>query len=85
VTAEQVHSYKPCLPIFEEAIRRLAVVPGAIAHVAEGVSEVSPARRLGCATAWVHRHGRSARLLTEAPDLEVRDLRSLLPRMGADG
>ena len=43
VTAEQVHSYKPCLPIFEEAIRRLAVVPGAIAHVAEGVSEVSPA------------------------------------------
>ena len=49
----------------------------AIAHVAEGASEVPTARRLGCATVWVRRHGRSARLLTEAPDLEVPDLRSL--------
>jgi 2-haloacid dehalogenase len=85
VTAEQVRSYKPSSPIFEEAIRRLGVAPDAIAHVAEGVSEVPPARRLGCATVWVRRHGRSARLLTEAPDLEVPDLRSLLARMGIDG
>ena len=85
VTAEQVRSYKPASPIFEEAIRRLGVAPGAIAHVAEGASEVPPARRLGCATVWVRRHGRSARLLTEAPDLEVPDLRSLLARMGIDG
>jgi 2-haloacid dehalogenase len=85
VTAEQVRSYKPSSPIFEEAIRRLGVAPDTIAHVAEGVSEVPPARRLGCATVWVRRHGRSARLLTEAPDLEVPDLRSLLARMGIDG
>ncbi len=85
VTAEQVRSYKPSSPIFEEAIRRLSVAPGAIAHVAEGASEVPPARRLGCATVWVRRHGRSARLLTEAPDLEVPDLRSLLAPMGVEG
>ena len=85
VTAEQVCSYKPSSPIFEEAIRRLGVAPDAIAHVAEGASEVPPARRLGCATVWVRRRGRSARLLTEAPDLEVPDLRSLLARMGIDG
>jgi 2-haloacid dehalogenase len=85
VTAEQVGSYKPSSPIFEEAIRRLGVAPDTIAHVAEGASEVPPARRLGCATVWVRRHGRSARLLTEAPDLEVPDLRSLLARMGIDG
>src|SRR3954453_696661 len=85
VTAEQVGSYKPSPPIFEEAIRRLGVAPDTIAHVAEGASEVPPARRLGCATVWVRRHGRSARLLTEAPDLEVPDLRSLLAWMGIDG
>ena len=85
VTAEQVGSYKPSSPIFEEAIRRLGVAPDTIAHVAEGASEVPPARRLGCATVWVRRHGRSARLLTEAPDLEVPDLRGLLVRMGVDG
>jgi FMN phosphatase YigB (HAD superfamily) len=85
VTAEQVGSYKPSSPIFEEAIRRLGVAPDTIVHVAEGASEVPPARRLGCATVWVRRHGRSARLLTEAPDLEVPDLRSLLVWMGIDG
>ena len=85
VTAEQVRSYKPALPIFEEVIRRLSVAPAAIMHVAEGVSEVSPARRLGCATVWVRRNGRSAKLLTEAPDLEVPDLRSLLARIDTDG
>lgn len=82
VTAEQARCYKPNPAIFEEALRRLAVNPDRIAHVAEGVTEIAPARRLGCATVWVRRHGRSARLLTEPPDLEVPDLRSLLACMG---
>lgn len=62
-----------------------SVEPRRIAHVAEGATEIPPAKRLGCATVWVRRNGRSARLLTEAPDLEVPDLRSLLPHMGAGG
>ena len=78
VTAEQARRYKPHPAIFEEALRRIAASPGEVTHVAEGIAEVAPARRLGCATVWVRRHGRSARLLTEAPDLEVPDLRSLL-------
>jgi len=61
------------------------VEPRYVTHVAEGVTEITPARRLGCATVWVRRHGRSARLLTETPDLEVPDLRSLLPHMGIKG
>jgi 2-haloacid dehalogenase len=85
VTSEQVRSHKPRPPIFEEAIRRLGAAPGAVAHVAEGASEIPLARRLGCATVWVRRRGRSARHLTQAPDLEVPDLRSLLVRTGADG
>jgi 2-haloacid dehalogenase len=85
VTAEQARCYKPHSGIFEEALRRLAVEPRSIAHVAEGVTEISPARRLGCASIWVRRHGRSARLLTEAPDLEVQDLSSLLVHLEAEG
>lgn len=85
VTAEQARCYKPDPAIFELALRRLAVEPHHITHVAEGVTEIAPARRLGCATVWVRRHGRSARLLTEVPDHEVPDLRSLLPHMGIGG
>ncbi len=85
VTAEQARCYKPDPAIFELALRRLGVEPRRVAHVAEGVTEIPPARRLGCATVWVRRHGRSARLLTEAPDLEVPDLRSLLPHLDIVG
>ena len=82
VTAEQARYYKPHRAIFEEALRRLGADPGSVAHIAEGVTEIAPMRQLGCATVWVRRNGRSARLLTEAPDAEVPDLQSLLARMG---
>jgi 2-haloacid dehalogenase len=50
VTAEQAWCYKRHRPIFEEALRRLGVVPGSVAHIAEGVAEIAPMRRLGCST-----------------------------------
>jgi len=81
VTAGQCRGYKPSPALFEEALRRLGAASSAVAHVAEGVTEIPPARRLGCTTVWVRRNGRSARLLTEAPDLEVPDLQSLLAPM----
>ncbi len=84
VTVEQARCYKPHRAIFEEALRRLGAEPGSVAHIAEGVTEIAPMRQLGCATVWVRRNGRSARLLTEAPDLDVPDLKSLLAIMGAD-
>lgn len=85
ITAEQARCYKPDPAIFELALRRLAVEPRHVVHIAEGVTEISPARLLGCSAIWVRRHGRSARLLTAAPDLEVPDLRSLLPHLGIGG
>jgi 2-haloacid dehalogenase len=84
VTAGQARCCKPDPAIFEEALRRLGAKPGSVTHVAEGATEIAPARRLGCATVWVRRNERSARLLTEAPDVEVPDLQSLLARMGVD-
>jgi 2-haloacid dehalogenase len=85
VTAQGARCYKPDQAIFELALGRLGVKRHQVAHVAEGVTEISPARRLGCATVWVRRRGRSARLLSEGPDLEVPDLSSLLPHVGIDG
>lgn len=82
VTAEQARCYKPRRAIFEDALQRLGAEPGSVAHVAEGVTEIAPMRQLGCTTVWVRRNGRSARLLTKAPDVEVPDLQSLLARMG---
>ena len=83
VTAEQARCYKPHPGIFEQALRQLGTEPGSVAHIAEGVTEIAPMRQLGCSTVWVRRNGRSARLLTEAPDLQVPDLRSLLASLGA--
>lgn len=85
VTAEQARSYKPGRPIFELALRRLGEAPDGIAHVAEGASEVGPARSLGCATVWVRRRGRSARQLTELPDLDVPNLAALAAAVGSGG
>ncbi|WP_428486751.1 HAD family hydrolase [Rhodopila sp.] len=85
VTSEQARCYKPDLPIFEEALRRLTAAPATVAHVAEGATEVQPARRLGCATVWIRRNGRSAKLLTEVPDVQVPDMRSLLTTLGVNG
>ena len=85
VTAQRARCYKPDKAIFELALACLGVAGHQVVHVAEGVTEISPARRLGCATVWVRRHGRSARLLTEAPDLEVPDLSSVLRHVGSDG
>ena len=81
ITAEQARCYKPHRAIFEEALRRLGAEPGSVAHVAEGVTEIAPMKQHGCTTVWVRRNGRSARLLTEAPDIEVPDLQFLLARM----
>ena len=78
VTAQGARCYKPEQAIFELALGRLEVKGHQVIHIAEGVTEIPPARRLGCATVWIRRRGRSAQLLTEAPDLEVPDLTSLL-------
>lgn len=81
VTAEQAQCYKPAPEIFELAVQRLGVTPSCILHVAEGPTEIPPARRLGMRTVWVRRYGRSAKWLTESPDLEVPDLSSLVSLM----
>lgn len=82
ITAQQLRSYKPSLLNFEALLRRLAVAPNRLLHVAESLyHDVASAHSLGIATVWVNRRqGRAAaasRLADVQPDIEVADLEKL--------
>ncbi|MBL8747147.1 MAG: haloacid dehalogenase type II [Phycisphaerae bacterium] len=90
VTAQQVRSYKPGRAHFDEALRRLALEPGALLHVAESrYHDIAPARSLGIATVWVNRRpggGPSASGESAAiPDREVRSLGELVEWLAPPG
>jgi len=88
VTAEQVRSYKPAPAHFHEALRRLDVARDRVLHVAQSLyHDVAPARALGISCVWVNRRaGRAGWGATPeavaTPDLEVRDLASLVRAAG---
>jgi 2-haloalkanoic acid dehalogenase type II len=74
VTAEDVGSYKPADPPFEEALRRIGEPPNQVLHVAFGFKyDIGPAKRHGMATAWVNRH-REPRPGDDVPDHQWHDL-----------
>lgn len=81
VTAQQVESYKPRPAHWREALRRLALGPDRVVHVAQSLyHDIGPARRLGLRTVWVNRQaGRPGATppADERPDLEVPDLATL--------
>jgi 2-haloacid dehalogenase len=87
VTAEQVRSYKPSLPHFDELLRRIAVPRQRLLHVAESLyHDVVPAASLGIATVWVNRRkgkpAAASKLVAAQPDLEVPDLAVLADLAG---
>ena len=84
ITAQQVHSYKPSLNNFRQAIDRIGLPKEHILHCAQSrFHDVAPARSLGLATVWVNRRAGKvtpwgASVPSEArPDLEVPDLNTL--------
>ena len=87
VTAEDVKSYKPGLPHFEEAVRRFAasgIQKSEILHVAQSKHhDMIPGREFGLTTVWVNRrHGKKGTGATLAataePDLTVNSLAELV-------
>jgi 2-haloacid dehalogenase len=87
VTAEDVKSYKPGLPHFEEAVRRFAaagIQKNEILHVAQSKHhDMIPGRQFGLTTVWVNRRygkkGTGATLAATAePDLTVNSLAELV-------
>lgn len=82
VTAEDVRSYKPAAPHFQEARRRLGSRAERWLHVAASpFHDLEPAHAAGIACAWVNRTGAKA---TEAaaPRMVVKDLLELCKRLG---
>ncbi len=84
VTADEVRSFKPASPHFEEAIRRLGAPHDSIVHVAQSLHhDILPASVLGLATVWVDRRagrpgGATPPVEREArPDLRVTSLAEL--------
>ncbi|MBI3819177.1 MAG: haloacid dehalogenase type II [Planctomycetes bacterium] len=73
VTADQIESYKPQLKHFNEAIRRLAVAPDEILHVAQSLyHDHVPAKTLGLRTAWIDRRGGRGGGATPPPASDVK-------------
>lgn len=88
ITAEQIRSYKPSLNNFHCALERIAKPKEKVLHVAQSIfHDIIPAKQLGIANVWVNRRfGKTGTGATKAaeekPDLEVRDLQSLVKLMG---
>jgi len=75
VTSERVGCYKPQAAIFQHACEALGVAPDRVMHVGDSLhSDIGGARRLGIATAWIHRDDRIHDIGTETPDHTIRSL-----------
>ncbi len=89
ITAEQAGTYKPSLNNFEVAIERMGVEPEKLLHAAESLfHDVSPAKKLGLSTVWVHRRAEKGGFgatppANAEPDLEVPDLKALVATASA--
>ena len=56
VTAQQIESYKPAPEHFHEVLRRLALEPSQVIHVAQSLfHDIGPVSALGWQTVWVRR------------------------------
>ncbi len=75
VTAQDVGSYKPDSRNFEallEAMRRLGVAKDRVLHTAESLyHDHVPAKRIGLATAWIHRRHDQGGFGATAPSREA--------------
>jgi 2-haloacid dehalogenase len=87
VTAEQARSYKPSHANFRLAFERMGRGPAGVLHVAQSLyHDIAPANELGLRSVWVNRRagreGSGATVPSAArPDLEVRDLATLVQLM----
>jgi 2-haloacid dehalogenase len=89
VTAQQVKSDKPSLNNFRQALARIGLPTEQVLHVAQSLfHDHVPAKQLRLDTVWVNRRhdrtGPGATPIADArPDLEVRDLATLVSLSGA--
>jgi 2-haloalkanoic acid dehalogenase type II len=80
VSSESARSYKPRAKIFHDTAALLGVPPAGLLYVGDSpIADVLGARAAGLPVAWVNRHDAKLPEKVPVPDLEVTDLRGLLP------
>lgn len=82
LSSEGAASYKPHPGIFRRAAELLGVAPARMLYVGDSpVADVLGARAAGLLVAWVNRAGVARPEKMPEPDLELHDLRGLLPAL----
>jgi len=86
ITSEDARCYKPDPAIFERALAAMAATPDRVLHAGDSLhADVGGARKLGLATAWVHRDGRIFDVGQARPDYRVGSLLELAGLLGKSG
>jgi len=82
VSSESARSYKPRAPIFHDTVRLLGLEPAEVLYVGDSpVADVLGANHAGLPVAWLNRYAATLPANVPAPDLEISDLRGLLPHL----
>ena len=69
--------YKPHPKVYQLAVDRLALMPGAILFLSSNAWDAYAASAFGLRTIWCNRYGQAPERLPGAPDREIRSLAEL--------
>jgi 2-haloacid dehalogenase len=77
LSVEEVGVYKPHPRVYQLAVDRLGVAPGAIVFLSSNAWDAHAAAAFGLSVVWCNRYGQRREHLPGAPDREVRTLAEL--------
>jgi len=83
LSVEEVGVYKPHPKVYQLAVDRLALVPGAILFLSSNAWDAHAASAFGLGVVWCNRYGQGRERLPGAPDREIRSLAELPELVGA--
>ncbi len=83
LSVEEVGVYKPHPKVYQLAVDRLALMPGAIVFLSSNAWDAYAASAFGLRTIWCNRYGQAPERLPGAPDREIRSLADLPELVGA--
>lgn len=83
LSVEEVAVYKPHPRVYQLAVDRLGLAPGAILFVSSNAWDAYAAAAFGLKVAWCNRYGQPKEHLPGNPDREIRTLAELPPLLGA--
>jgi 2-haloacid dehalogenase len=82
LSVDAVRTYKPSPLVYELGTRALGLPPGDILFVSSNAWDVAGAKAFGYRTCWCNRSAAPMERLGVLPDLEVRGLDEILPKLG---